>query len=159
VADRWWDRLRISASDLEAGMRPADASPVWLLGTGEAHVAGWVGLCTAVKEYVAAGPDRVWERLASVGRETREALARLPGWAVAGPVDAGSAITALRAANGQGISQTRERLLREYGIVTTAGEVTRAPREMTEPLLRISPHVDCTQEDLTLLGKALRALG
>jgi hypothetical protein len=29
---------------------------------------------------------------------------------------------------------------------------------MTEPLLRISPHVDCTPEDLTRLHQALQAL-
>jgi hercynylcysteine S-oxide lyase len=158
VADHWWDRLRVSASDLEASMRPADASPVWLLGAGEANVPGFVGLCTAVREYVDAGPGRVWHRLASVGRETRQTLADLPGWAVVGPVDAGSAITALRATNGQDIFETRARLLAEYGIVTTAGAVTRAPREMTEPLLRVSPHVDCTPDDLALLRKALLAL-
>ena len=158
VTDRWWDRLRISASDLAASMHPAEASPLWLLEATEANVAGWVGLCTAVGEYVAVGPDRVWERLAAVGRQTREALSGLPGWTVVDPVDAGSAITALRAANGQDIGQTRERLLREYGVVTTAGAVTRAPREMTEPLLRISPHVDCTDDDLELLGQALLAV-
>jgi hercynylcysteine S-oxide lyase len=159
VSDRWWDRLRVSASELEASMRPADASPVWLLGAGEANVPGFVGLCTAVREYVDAGPDRVWHRLASVGRETRQALAGLPGWAVVGPVDAGSAITALRPTAGQDVFETRERLLAEHGIVTTAGGVTRAPRDMTEPLLRISPHVDCTPDDLALLRKALLALG
>ena len=66
-----------------------------------------------------------------------------------------SAIVALRAANGQDIAQTRARLLAEHGIVTTAGAVTRAPREMTEPLLRVSPHVDCTPEDLARLRHAL----
>jgi hypothetical protein len=30
---------------------------------------------------------------------------------------------------------------------------------MTEPLLRISPHVDCTPADLDRLGQALLALG
>ncbi len=158
VADHWWDRLRVSASDLVAGIRPADASPVWLLEAGEAHVAGRVGLCTAAREFVEAGPALVWQRLASVGRQTREALAGLPGWTVAGPADSPSAITALRAARGQDIAATRERLLAEYGIVTTAGEVTRAPLEMTEPLLRISPHVDCTPEDLAVLRQALLAL-
>ena len=127
VAERWWDRLRISAPDLVASARPADRSPVWLLEAGEANVPGWVGLCTAVREYLAAGPDRVWRRLAAVGRQTRDALAGLPGWAVVGPADAGSAITALRAGCGQDVFETRERLLREYGIVTTAGAAARAP--------------------------------
>ena len=30
---------------------------------------------------------------------------------------------------------------------------------MTEPLLRVSPHVDCTAEDLDRLRQALLALG
>ncbi len=46
-----------------------------------------------------------------------------------------------------------------HGIVTTAGAVSRAPREMTAPLLRISPHVDCTPEDLARLRQALLTLG
>jgi pyridoxal 5-phosphate dependent beta-lyase len=158
VAERWWDRLTVSASDLMASARPADASPVWLMEAGEGSVASWVGLCTAVCEYVEAGPARVWRRLAEVGRQTRETLADLSGWSVVDPADAGSAITALRAANGQDIAATRARLLDEHGIVATAGAVTRAPREMTEPLLRISPHVDCAPEDLTRLRQGLLAL-
>jgi pyridoxal 5-phosphate dependent beta-lyase len=158
ITERWWDRLTVSASGLMAGARPADASPMWLMEAGEASVASWIGLCTAVREYVEAGPARVWRRLAQVGHQTRETLADLPGWAVADPADAGSAITALRATDGQDIAATRARLLDEHGIVTTAGAVTRAPREMTEPLLRISPHVDCTPEDLTRLRQSLLAL-
>jgi pyridoxal 5-phosphate dependent beta-lyase len=46
-------------------------------------------------------------------------------------------------------------LLADHGIVTTAGSVLRAPRDMTEPLLRISPHVDCTPEALNRLRAAL----
>ncbi len=168
VTEPWWDRLRISASELMAASRPADASPLWLLMAREASVAGWVGLCAAVAEFTEAGPPRVWDRLAEVGRQTREALADLPGWAVvtpagtgpavATPAGAGSAITALRATDGQDVATIRARLLAEHAIVTTAGAVTRAPREMTEPLLRISPHVDCTPDDLARLRQALLAL-
>ena len=71
-----------------------------------ANVAAWIGLCAAVREHVQAGPSRIWDRLAVVGRQTREALADLPGWAVVGPADAGSAITALRATGGQDIADT-----------------------------------------------------
>ena len=159
VTEPWWDRLKISASELEQSVRPADSSPLWLLSATEANVAAWIGLCQAVREYEAAGPDRVWDRLAAVGRQTREALADLPGWAVADAADAGSAIVALRAANGQDVAETRARLLSEHRIVTTAGSVFRAPRDMTEPLLRISPHVDCTPGDLTRLRQALLTLG
>jgi hypothetical protein len=36
--------------------------------------------------------------------------------------------------------------------------VTRALRDMTGPLLRISPHVDCTAEELGSLRDALAAM-
>ena len=158
VAEPWWDRLTVTAAPLFMASRPAGSNPLWLLMAVEANVAAWIGLCTAVGEYVAAGPDLIWSRLAAVGRQTREALSDLPGWSVAGPADAGSAITALRATRGQDIAAVRGRLLDEHGIVTTAGSVTRAPREMTEPLLRISPHVDCTAHDLARLRQALGTL-
>jgi len=161
VAEHWWDRLQISTSDLHRANQPAGTSQVWLLESGEAHIAGRVGLGNAVYELAEAGQERVWQRLAEVGRQTREALDGLPGWAVvaeAVPVGTGCATTALRARNGQGIGTARARLLHEHGIVTSGCAIGRAPREMTEPLLRVSPHVDCTPDDLTLLRKALLAL-
>ena len=155
VAEPWWDRLTISASDLMASMRPAQSGPIWFLMAGEASLVARIGLCTAVQEYAESDPPRIWSRLAEVGHQTRLALLDLPGWSVAGPANAGSAITALRATNGQDIAAARARLLDAHRIVTTAGAVSRAPREMTEPLLRISPHVDCTADDLSHLRKAL----
>ena len=103
-----------------------------------------------------AGP--VWARLAAAGRQTREALDALPGWAVADAPGTASAIVALGAAGGQDISGARARLLSEHHIVTTACGPARAPREMTEPLLRISPHVDTTPDDLARLRGALQTL-
>ncbi|HLK76398.1 MAG TPA: hypothetical protein VKU77_22445, partial [Streptosporangiaceae bacterium] len=85
MTEPWWDRLRIPVSDMIAESRPADASPLWLLMAREANVAAWVGLCTAVAEFAAAGPSRVWDRLAAVGHQTREALADLPAWSVEPP--------------------------------------------------------------------------
>jgi pyridoxal 5-phosphate dependent beta-lyase len=158
VAEPWWDALRIPVSDLTAEARPAGASPLWLLMAREANVAAWVGLCTAVAEFTAAGPSRIWDRLAAVGRQTRETLADLPAWSVTAPAGAGSAITALRPLNGQDVPEVRGRLLADHAIVTTAGAPARAPRDMTEPLLRISPHVDCIPEDLSRLRQALHSL-
>jgi pyridoxal 5-phosphate dependent beta-lyase len=167
VAEPWWDRLEIAASEMHRGAQPAGTSPIWLLESAEANIPGRVGLCNAVREFTEAGPQAIWQRLAAVGRQTREALAGLPGWEVlpeAGatarpdPGNAGSAITALRAVNGQDVSETRTRLLEEHDIVTTACATTRAPRDMTAPLLRISPHIDCTPDDLDLLRKALLTL-
>jgi pyridoxal 5-phosphate dependent beta-lyase len=154
IAEPWWDRLRVRTSPLEKASMP-DASPVRLLESHEANVPGRVGLCTAVREYLDTGPQRVWARLAEVGSQTREALRDQPGWAVVEPAGAPCATTALRPTAGQDVPATRARLLADHGIVTTAGSVLRAPRDMTEPLLRISPHVDCTPEALNRLRAAL----
>lgn len=155
VAERWWERLRVNASPLARSGLPDDSSPVRLLESEEATIAGRVGLAVAVGEYLATGPATVRARLAQVGRLTRQVLTGLPGWEVAGPVTEPSAITALRPAAGQDVPGVRARLLGEFGIVTTAAHPARAPREMTGPLLRISPHVDCTGEDLARLRGAL----
>jgi|SRR5579875_2079627 len=154
ISDRWWERLRIRTSPLEISAKPG-AAPVRYLESHEANVPGRIGLCTAVREHLDAGPERVRARLAEVGEFTRDALAGLPGWAVAEPGGAPCAITALRATAGQDIPATRARLLADHGVLTTAGAVERAPLEMTEPLLRISPHVDCTAADLARLRTAL----
>jgi hercynylcysteine S-oxide lyase len=155
VAERWWDRMQVRASPLARSSLPADSSPVRPLESAEANVAGRVGLCSAVQQYLQAGPANVWQRLAEVGTLTRQVLSDVPGWEVTGRISAGSAITALRATGGQDVAGTRARLLAEHAILTTASVPARAPREMTEPLLRISPHVDCTPEDLALLRTAL----
>jgi hercynylcysteine S-oxide lyase len=154
IARSWWERLRVSASELELTNAPPDA-PVRLLELGEAHIAGRVGLCTAVAEFVDAGPKAVWDRLAEVGRMTRESLAGLPGWEVVPAVGPDVATTALRPRAGQDVVAERQRLLSEHGIVTSAAATFRAPLDMAAPLLRISPHVDCTQDDLARLRTAL----
>ncbi|HEX4061518.1 MAG TPA: aminotransferase class V-fold PLP-dependent enzyme [Streptosporangiaceae bacterium] len=154
VADRWWDRLQIHTSPMELAALPG-APPVRYLQSFEANVPGRVGLATAVREYLETGPEQVWARLAEVGTLTRETLRDLPGWAVVEPAGAPSAITALRPTAGQDIAATRTRLIEDHGIITTASRVERAPRDMTEPLLRISPHVDCTPGALARLGDAL----
>ena len=49
----------------------------------------------------------------------------------------------------------RARLIAEHRIVTTYAGVERAPREMTGPALRLSPHVDVTADDLDAFAAAL----
>jgi len=155
VADRWWDTLRVSPSPLARSSLPDDCSTVRLLESTEANIAGRIGLCTAVRQHLDARPAEVWQRLAEVGRLTRQMLDDLPGWVVIDPLDAPSAITALRPAAGQDVVDTRARLLADYSILTTACSPARAPLEMTEPLLRISPHLDCSAEAIALLRTAL----
>ena len=76
---------------------------------------------------------------AAAGRQTREALADLPGWAVTDPVDAPSAIVGLRAAGGQDVVAARARLLGEHGIVTTACTVLRPPWTWPSPRSASAP--------------------
>jgi pyridoxal 5-phosphate dependent beta-lyase len=118
-------------------------------------VAGRVGLCAAVREYLALGPATVTARLADVGRMTRDALAGLRSWKVVDGDTAGGAITALTPTAGADVAATRARLLDRHAILTTASQVVRAPLELREPLLRISPQVDCTDDALARLCTAL----
>lgn len=150
VAERWWDQLRLPAS----AMLAADWPIVQRLEAEDGHVAGRVGLCAAVHDYAALGPAGVWQRLDVVGQLTRDTLAELPGWALV-PGTGSGAITALRPAGGQDVTAVRNRLLAEDRILVTAELPARAPREMTTPLLRVSPHVDCTTDDLLALRAAL----
>jgi len=153
VSAAWWDILRVRP----VGKHPESVSPVALLERPETSLAARAGLCAAVREYLDTGPERVSQRLAEVGSLTRSALAGIPGWAVLDTAKVSSAITALRATAGQDIAAVKAWLLADRGIVTTAEGRSRAPWEMAEPLLRVSPHVDCCTQDLALLREALIA--
>ncbi|GEP37248.1 putative hercynylcysteine sulfoxide lyase [Nocardioides psychrotolerans] len=148
VASEHWDRLRVRPQRKHPG-----AGPVRLLESGESNVAGRIGLAVAVRDYLAAGPREVESGLDLVGDLTREHLADVPGWSV---VLGRGAITALRPTAGQDVSDVRQRLLDQHGILTTASLPWRAPRDPVEPTLRLSPHLDCTLEDLARVAAALR---
>jgi len=68
-----------------------------------------------------------------------------------------SAITALRPLAGQDVRAVRQQLLAVHQIVTTVALPVRAPGDMSQAYLRISPHVDCTEEALDKLAAALPA--
>jgi pyridoxal 5-phosphate dependent beta-lyase len=123
--------------------------------SSDAHVAGRVGLVLAVGEHLAAGPDRVRERLAALGRATRERLDGRGGWSVAESLDEPTAITTLRPPDGVDVRATVLRLRQEHGVVVTAAGRERAPSELTGPVLRVSPHLDATVEQLDVLAGAL----
>jgi pyridoxal 5-phosphate dependent beta-lyase len=134
---------------------PEGVPPMRAFESGEAHVAGRVGLVVAVGEHVAAIPDRVRERLAAIGRATRQMLDGVQGWRVIEPLDEPTATTTLAPPDGDDVVGTRTRLLTEHGIVTSAIGPERAPGEMTGPVLRVSPHLDATIDDLEALAAAL----
>ena len=71
------------------------------------------------------------------------------------PLDEPTAITTLVPLDGADPQKVRAWLIAERGIVTTYAEVQRAPFEMTAPVLRASPHVDVTPEELEQFADAL----
>ncbi len=151
------------APTLMQRLRPRLPPPEWAaslsnaqrLELGEANIAARVGFSVAVGEYVAAGPAAVAARLAEVGRSSRNVLADVPGWRVVEAVDEPSALTTLAPPDGADPPKIRAWLIAERRIVTTSVGIERAPLELTAPVLRISPHVDTTVDDLTTFAAAL----
>jgi pyridoxal 5-phosphate dependent beta-lyase len=149
--------------ELMRRLQPRVPLPEWVgslsvaerLELGEANVAARVGFSVAVGEYLAAGPAGVRAGLAELGRLSRTVLADVPGWGVVEAVDEPSAITTLAPVYGTEPRKIRDWLIAERRIVTTAVVIERAPLELTAPVLRISPHVDTTEGDLTAFAAAL----
>lgn len=138
--------------------------PGWLseqtrmrLAHAESNVGLQVGLSLALGEHLAAGPDRVRDRLTEVGSWTRTALAEVAGWRVVEPVAEPTAITTLVPPDGVDPADVRARLIAEHRIVTTYIGIERAPHELTRPALRVSPHVDCEPGELEAVAAALAA--
>ncbi|GAB1814397.1 ergothioneine biosynthesis PLP-dependent enzyme EgtE [Mycobacterium sp. MUNTM1] len=149
-------------------LHPRLAAPDWVrkggsptvaeqLEFGEANVAARVGFSLALGEHLAYGPQAVWSRLAEVGSVSRTVLADVAGWTVVEEVEEPSAITTLAPNDGTDPQAVRGWLLAERRILTTFAGVQRAPLELTGPVLRISPHVDITAEDLETFAEALIA--
>jgi pyridoxal 5-phosphate dependent beta-lyase len=155
-------------ADLMERLRPRLAAPDWALKSGsltvaqqlefgEANIAARVGFSVALGEHLAFGPEVVRARLGEVGGISRMVLTDVSGWAVVEEVEEPSAITTLAPVDGADPHAVRAWLLTERRILTTFVGVPRAPLELTAPVLRISPHVDATAEDLTTFADALDA--
>jgi len=147
--------------DLMERLRPRLAVPslsvARQLEFGEANVAARVGFSVALGEHLAYGPELVRARLAEVGAMSRTALADVPGWALVEEVEEPSAITTLAPVDGADLQAVRSWLLAERRILTTYAGVERAPLELAAPVLRISPHLDTTSDELTIFAEALEA--
>jgi hercynylcysteine S-oxide lyase len=149
--------------ELAQRLRPRLPPPEWglpipvlqSLEHGEANVAARVGYSVALGEHLAGGPEQIRDGLAQIGAATRTALAYVEGWRVVEPVDEPTAITTLAPADGVDPQRVRAWLIAERAIVTTYAEVQRAPFEMSAPVLRVSPHLDTTAEDLEQFAEAL----
>lgn len=154
--------------ELMESLRPRLAAPQWArasgsptvaqqLEFGEANVAARVGFSLALGEHLTYGPAAVRARLAALGGLSRMVLADVAGWAVVEEVEEPSAITTLAPTDGADPQAVRDWLLAERRILTTFVGVQRAPLELPGPLLRISPHLDTTAEDLETFAEALIA--
>lgn len=154
--------------ELMESLRPRMAAPQWArasgsptvaqqLEFGEANIAARVGFSLALGEHLAYGPAAVCARLAELGGLSRTVLADVAGWAVVEEVEEPSAITTLAPTDGADPQAVRDWLLAERRILTTFVGVQRAPLELPGPLLRISPHLDTTAEDLETFAEALIA--
>jgi pyridoxal 5-phosphate dependent beta-lyase len=135
-----------------------DIPPLRALQLGEANVAARVGFSVAILEHMACDPATVRAGLVDAGRLTRSMLSDLPGWRVVEPVDSPTAITTLAPIGDIDVTGVRAGLIAEHAIVTTAAGPDRAPFELSGPVLRVSPHVDVTEEDLTTFVRALGSL-
>ena len=124
----------------------------------EKNIASHVALSVALGEHLAAGAANIQAKLREVGTATRAALAQVPGWSVVERLEEPSAITTLRPPDGVNASTVRARLIAEHSVLTTYLGLERAPREMTRPALRVSPHVDVTDADLDTLAEALASI-
>jgi pyridoxal 5-phosphate dependent beta-lyase len=152
-------------SELMEGLRPRLAAPEWAsafsvaqqLEFGEANIAARVGFSLALGEHLAYGPAAVQARLAELGSLSRTVLADVAGWVVVEEVEEPSAITTLAPVDGADPQAVRAWLLAERRILTTFVGVQRAPLELAGPLLRISPHLDTTADDLATFAEALIA--
>jgi hercynylcysteine S-oxide lyase len=159
VREPWQSRLQPVAPALAAVNWPAGADrPVGRLGSREAFVAGRLGLGVAVGEYLELGPARIRHRLHAIAVALRGAVAELPAWRLRDPVDAPGAIVALAPRSPDlDVPAVCAELLHR-GVLSTACSRHRAPEDMTGDLLRLSPHVETTAEDIDAIAKHLREI-
>ena len=149
--------------DRAASLRPRLPPPHWVtdipvlrrLELGEANIAARVGFSVAVAEHMAYGPANLRALLAAAGRLTRTVLSDLTGWRVVEPGDSPTAITTLAPTRGADVEQVRTELIARHAIVTTVAGPDRAPFELSTPVLRVSPQVDVTADELTMFARAL----
>ena len=134
--------------------------PVRAYESREAAVAARVGLAQAVDELWEFGVDATHDGLAEVGRRTRAALAVVPGWSLGRSPEAhptAGAITTLVPESGQDVNEVRERLIDDRGVLVTASLPWRAPLEPPVNALRVSPHLEVTDDELRGLALGLAA--
>ncbi|GII92349.1 aminotransferase class V-fold PLP-dependent enzyme [Sinosporangium siamense] len=121
----------------------------------EGAIAARVGFGSAVLEHHALGPEAVHACLAAAGAAARGILDGAGGWRVAEPLGEPSAIVTLRPPPGTDPEETQARAA-EAALLIGLVPTSRAPSDMTGPLLRVSPSPGTRLETLRELADVLR---
>ncbi|MEO3854844.1 ergothioneine biosynthesis PLP-dependent enzyme EgtE [Acrocarpospora sp. B8E8] len=120
----------------------------------EGAIAARVGLGVAVQEHRSLGPAAVHAHLAGLGGTARRILDGAGGWRVVEPLDEPSAIVTLRPPPGGSADDARSRAARA-GLLVGGAPVTRAPLDLREPVIRVSPPPGTDPETLHALARVL----
>ncbi|MGW6500075.1 ergothioneine biosynthesis PLP-dependent enzyme EgtE [Nonomuraea angiospora] len=122
--------------------------------SSEAAVAARVGLGVAVLEYHELGPFAVHAHLADLGRTARGVLDGAGGWRVVEPLDEPSALVTLRPPPGDSAQSAAVRAA-EASLLVSVVPTARAPLDLREPVLRVSPPPGTPVETLHTLARVL----
>ncbi|TDE44099.1 ergothioneine biosynthesis PLP-dependent enzyme EgtE [Nonomuraea mesophila] len=122
--------------------------------SSEGAIASRAGLGAAVREYQELGPADLHEHVTELGRTARHLLHGAGGWQVGEPLDEPSAIVTLRPPAGDSVESARARAA-EAGLLVGAAPVTRAPLDLREPVLRVSPAPGTDPETLHTFARVL----
>ncbi|MEU6715726.1 ergothioneine biosynthesis PLP-dependent enzyme EgtE [Nonomuraea sp. NPDC046802] len=136
-----------------------DEEPVPLPGavryeSSEGPIAARVGLGVAALEHLRLGPPAVHAHLADLGRSARGLLDGAGGWRVAEPQDEPSALITLRPPPGDTAEHAAVRAS-EASLLVNVVPVGRAPLDLREPVLRVSPPPGTPLERLEELARVL----
>ncbi|WP_228011103.1 aminotransferase class V-fold PLP-dependent enzyme [Nonomuraea phyllanthi] len=122
--------------------------------SSEAAMAARAGLGVAAVEQHAIGPAAIHAHLAELGRAARGVLDGAGGWRVVEPADEPSALVTLRPPPGDTAEAAAARAA-EASLLVGVVPRTRAPLDLTEPVLRVSPPPGTPLETLEALARVL----
>lgn len=134
------------------GPRSARAARGQAFEADEADIGGRLGLAQAVAELRAAGPARVFARLAALGAATREVLDGAGGWQVRERGEP-TAIISLQPPAGVAVEATVA-AARAAGVRVGVVPQERAV-DLEGPVLRVSPSLGAEPSDLERLARVL----
>ncbi|HEX4814633.1 MAG TPA: ergothioneine biosynthesis PLP-dependent enzyme EgtE [Nonomuraea sp.] len=120
----------------------------------EGSIAARIGLGLAAAEHLALGPPAVHACLAALGRTAREILDGAGGWRATEPPNEPTGIITLRPPPGDTATSAHARAT-NAGLLTGITPVARAPLDLHEPLLRVSPPPGTAPEILHALAHVL----